>query len=131
MFVNERGNTCFDMKAMIPFAAGWIANPPEPDPAGLAVIQQLVQAGAEADEPATDQGMTPLMAACRWRDVESAEILLAAGADPNRRMLGGQVTSLMLACDFEDVPRAGPGPALPLAKLLIEAGADVNAQVWP
>ncbi|PRW55904.1 ankyrin repeat [Chlorella sorokiniana] len=114
----------------MPFAANRIANPPGPDPKGLAVLRQLLQAGAEADEPSTPQGMTPLMAACRWRNLEAARLLLAAGAAPNRCMLEGpgQVTSLMLACDFEDVPWPGPGPAMPLVKLLIEAGADVNVQ---
>ncbi len=127
----------WDVKQAL-LAFGWAqVTAPGPDPAALIVLRQLLRAGADLEEMARD-GSAALHLACRWRDLEAVQLLLAAGADPNVRM-GGRPdgpTALIVACDFEDVPWPGSsdrpghlGWAAPVVKLLIDAGADVNAVV--
>jgi ankyrin repeat protein len=48
------------------------------------VMEALLDAGADVDG-ATVQGVTPLMSAAAFGEMESVRLLLARGADPNRR----------------------------------------------
>ncbi|MCG6870125.1 MAG: thioredoxin fold domain-containing protein [Gammaproteobacteria bacterium] len=70
-----------------------------------------------AQERHDPTGESPLMLAVRERRVGSVEVLLDAGADPDRRNRSGE-TSLHLAV------RGDPD----IIKLLLEAGANPNAQ---
>lgn len=47
-------------------------------------LELLLRRGAPVD-PRSPQGQTPLMMAARWGDQRSADVLLAAGADPTLR----------------------------------------------
>lgn len=93
---------------------------PEPD---TGHARQLAVAGDAALLELTAQqqhdltGESPLMIAVRERRVDAVEVLLDAGADPDRRNRSGE-TSLHLAVGGD------PG----MLKLLLEAGANPNAQ---
>lgn len=71
----------------------------------------------ELDYTVLRGGSTPLLFAARSGDVESARLLLAAGADVNETLPDG-MTALVLAA------HSGNGSA---ARLLLEKGADPNA----
>ena len=68
-----------------------------------------------------EKGSTALMKAAETGQVETAQSLLAAGANPN--LLGGErsTSALVLAAMSGD---------LPMMKVLIAGGADVNLKVW-
>ena len=70
--------------------------------------------------PATPGGMTPLLYAARDGRIESAKLLLVAGAKVNQADANG-ITPLLMALTNQQ---------LPLARLLVEHGADVNAADW-
>jgi ankyrin repeat protein len=52
--------------------------------AGLEIIRGLVAAGAQLDSPS---GNSPLYSAAQWGDLELTQLLLKAGADPNKACL--------------------------------------------
>lgn len=56
--------------------------------ADLEATRRLLRAGADADRPDAD-GTTPLYAAAVRGDADIAEVLLGAGADPNRESGNG------------------------------------------
>jgi ankyrin repeat protein len=84
-------------------------------------------------DPLLDTGCTPLLRATLANDMEVVEALLAKGASPNIDAMG--VTPFLVAAGFGTGPRggiatAGAGSASkPLMDLLLQHGADVNAQV--
>lgn len=95
-----------------------------------AVIDELLAAGADVDGADATTGNTALLLGVARGHVHVVEKLLRAGADPNARSQG-LTTPLMAAAKgpgasdrgLEDVP-SNPE----LVKLLIEAGADLDAQ---
>ena len=76
---------------------------------------RLLQSGAKPDA-ANDYGVTPLYLACTNRNTGMVKALLQAGADAKGKLVSGE--SVLMNC-----VRTG---ALEAAKLLIDAGADVN-----
>jgi len=116
------------------------------------VIAKAIRAGEEIDKPGTDfWAETPLQGAVRSRQHDVAKLLLAAGADPSRKSLkrgrntplhdaardrDDQMVALLLQhkADFDAAEEAGRTPlvvavemhALPVARRLIEAGADAK-----
>lgn len=93
------------------------------------VVAALLEAGAKA--AVTDASeVTPLHRACQWGAVESAKLLLKAGADPEspahyRSAQGresGTLTPLMRASIYWDVEKAKQ-----VVDVLLEHGADVYA----
>ncbi len=81
-------------------------------------LQRLVEQKAAADAPQAD-GTTGLHWAARWDDLDSARLLLDAGADPTLSNRAG-ITPLYLA--------ALNGSA-PMIKALLDSGADPNTRV--
>jgi ankyrin repeat protein len=81
------------------------------------VVKSLVDAGAAVDARASDGIISGLTALMMTSDVEKARALLAVGADVNARATFGD-TPLMVAALRGETDRV---------KILIEAGADVNA----
>src|SRR5205823_6613934 len=86
-----------------------------------AVVNRGSAGGTSADMPYVSEvergGSTPLLFAARQGDLESAKLLLAAGADVNEKAPDGY-TVLMLAS------HSGHGA---LASFLLDKGADPNA----
>jgi len=84
------------------------------------------------NDPLQDTGCTPLLRAVLANDMEIVQVLLAKGASPNIKAMG--LTSLLVAAGAVSGPRGGPGaasagPNIVLMDLLLQHGADVNAQV--
>lgn len=82
------------------------------------IIQQLLKAGADINQPENDLGDTPLMQASLWSKDAAVEQLLIAGADVNKRNKAGW-TALMKAVN-SGTPET--------VQLLIEHGADKTAK---
>jgi len=80
-------------------------------------------------DPLLDTGCTPLLRAVIGNDMEVIQALLAKGASPNINAMG--LTSFLVAAGAGGGGRggAGGGANLALLDLLLEHGADVNAQV--
>ena len=86
-------------------------------------------------DPLLDTGCTPLLRAAIANDMEVVQSLLAKGASPNIKAMG--VTSFLVAAGVGTGPRGGAGPAAAsaggaataLMDLLLQYGAEVNAQV--
>jgi len=73
-------------------------------------------------------GTTPLFRATQAADMEVIRALLAKGANPNINTMG--FTPFLLAAGVDPAGRGGGGaPNTALMDLLIQHGADVNAQV--
>jgi ankyrin repeat protein len=74
-------------------------------------------------------GCTPLFRATQGADVEVIRALLANGANPNINTMG--FTPFLLAAGVDPAGRTGGGgaPNTAIMDLLIQHGADVNAQV--
>lgn len=81
------------------------------------VIRLCLIAGVDPDGPAS--GMTPLILASSFGNIEAAKVLVLAGANVNARDETGS-TAILRA--------AGRCEATELIELLIKAKADVNAQ---
>jgi ankyrin repeat protein len=85
-------------------------------------------------EPLLDTGATPLLRATIANDMEVVQALLAKGASPNINAMG--VTPFLVAAGVGGGgQRGGPGAtraggeAIALMDVLLQHGADVNAQV--
>jgi ankyrin repeat protein len=80
-------------------------------------------------DPLLDTGCTPLLRAVIGNDMEVIQALLAKGASPNINAMG--VTPFLVAAGVGGGGRGGPGGGanVALLDLLLEHGADVNAQV--
>lgn len=89
-------------------------------------------------DPLLDTGCTPLLRATLGNDIEVVKALLAKGASPNVNAMG--VTPFLVAAGIGTGARAsgvqagGPaaasaGASIALMDLLLQHGADVNAQV--
>jgi ankyrin repeat protein len=93
----------------------------------------LLDAGADVNQ-VTRYGWSPLLAATQNRNYRLAKFLIERGADVNRANKGGW-TPLYLATDNRnleggDYPTRAPDmDHLEYIELLLDAGADVNAQV--
>ncbi|HEU4620070.1 MAG TPA: ankyrin repeat domain-containing protein [Gammaproteobacteria bacterium] len=97
--------------------------------------KSLVDGGADIDLPDPD-GVTPLLSAVLSAHFDTAKYLVEAGANVNKWDWWGR-TPLYAAIDYDTIPHGGR-PDLPsldatsslaLAKLLIDRGANVNAQL--
>ena len=77
-------------------------------------------------DPLLDLGATPLLRAIIGNDVEVVQLLLARGASPNINAMG--VTPFLVAAGAGGGQRGGPA-AIALMDVLLQHGADVNAQV--
>jgi ankyrin repeat protein len=95
----------------------------------------LIKAKADINMPDPD-GTTPLIVALMNMRFDMASYLISAGADVNRWDFYGN-TPLYVAIDMNNLPRGGR-PDLPsvdnatglqVAAMLLEKGADVNAQL--
>ena len=95
----------------------------------------LIKAKADINKPDPD-GTTPLILALMNMRFDMAAYLVSAGADVNRWDFYGN-TPLYVAIDMNNLPRGGR-PDLPsvdnttglqVAAMLLEKGADVNAQL--
>src|SRR5712691_9624159 len=84
-----------------------------------AVVEELVKRGADV-KAGSKTGFTPLMFAAQQDDVESARILISAGANPNevRPKSGNSYTPLIIASAMGHAD---------VAELLLDKGADPNA----
>jgi ankyrin repeat protein len=81
-------------------------------------------------DPLQDLGATPLLRAIIGNDMEVVQLLLAKGASPNINAMG--VTPFLVAAGAGGGQRGGPvgnGAAFALLDVLLQHGADVNAQV--
>ena len=76
-------------------------------------------------DPLLDLGATPLLRATMANDMEVVQALLAKGASPNINAMG--VTPFLVAAGVGGGQRGGQATAL--LDVLIQHGADVNAQV--
>jgi ankyrin repeat protein len=86
--------------------------------------------GGRFNDPLLNTGATPLLRAVMGNDMETIEALLAKGANPN--IFGMGTTPFLLAAGVNSYGRRGGGEGTGTPKLLdlmIEHGADVNAQV--
>jgi ankyrin repeat protein len=83
-----------------------------------AVVEELVRRGADV-HAGSKTGFTPLMFAAQQDDVESARILISAGANPNevRPKSGNSYTPLIIASAMGNAK---------VAELLLDKGADPN-----
>jgi ankyrin repeat protein len=84
-----------------------------------ALLNRLLKAGADPNEPLSAAGDTALMMAARTGTVAAVRLLLEAGANVNAKESWGGTTPLMWA--------ASEGHA-DAARMLIAAGADVSAR---
>jgi ankyrin repeat protein len=81
-------------------------------------------------DPLLDTGATPLLRATIANDMEVVQALLARGASPNINAMG--VTPFLIAAGVGGGQRGGGvtgGAAFALMDVLLQHGADVNAQV--
>jgi uncharacterized protein len=84
-----------------------------------AILNRLMQAGADPNAPISQTGDTPLMIAARTGTIDAVRVLLDHGAKVNVKETWGGTTALMWA-----VSERHPD----VARLLLDRGADVNAK---
>jgi ankyrin repeat protein len=85
----------------------------------------LLEAGAEVDAPGGQGAFTPMYAAVCRADLEKVRLLIAWGADVDHKITtGDRDTFLHQVARRQELPVAD---AVSMIKLLIDAGADVNA----
>jgi ankyrin repeat protein len=84
-----------------------------------AVIEKLIQAGADPNAPLSSYNDTALMFAARTGKTEAVKVLLDNGAKVNAIETWGNTSALMWA-----VSEVHPA----VVKLLVDRGADVNAR---
>jgi ankyrin repeat protein len=97
--------------------------------------RHLIDGGADVDL-ADPKNVTPLFLAVDNFHFDTAKVLLEAGANPNKWDWQGR-TPLYSAVDVNTLPRGGrpdrpstdETSALDIIRLLLEAGANVNAQL--
>ncbi|MEQ1582306.1 MAG: ankyrin repeat domain-containing protein, partial [Steroidobacteraceae bacterium] len=97
--------------------------------------RHLLAAGADIDMPDPD-GTTPLVIALLNLHFDFARVLIESGADVNRWDFFGR-TPLYVAIDMNALPRGGRAdlppvddtPALAIAEMLLQRGANRNAQL--
>jgi len=135
-----------------PIASTGTAQPPL---SYMEIVRALLDAGADVNaslnmhrpsrggnsgrfiDPLLGTGCTPLLRATMGADTEVVQALLAKGAQPNINAMG--LTPFLVAAGVGTGNRGGTGLAaassagqpvnMPLVQLLLEHGADVNAQV--
>lgn len=103
----------------------------------VATVRLILDAGADPNEGTTEHGNALVIAGASGH-VDLALHLLAAGGDPNsadesgltalHHAVGGGL-SLMDGVIYDPVYRIRPANSTELARALLEAGADVNAQI--
>jgi len=127
-----------------------------PGPSNMEMINMLLAAGVDPNpqlnmhrpsrggnsgrfiENLRSTGCTPLLRAAEARDIEVARVLLEKGANPNINTMG--LTAFLVAAGVgPGTTRAGTGlaaagavggaPSIPLMDLLLQHGADINAQI--
>ena len=86
-----------------------------------AILERLLQAGADPNAPLSQSGDTALMMAARTGKLDTLRVLLDHKANVNAIETWGGTTALMWAVS-ERHPEA--------AKLLVDRGADVNAKSY-
>jgi ankyrin repeat protein len=87
-------------------------------------LENLLDSHPDSARSVASDGFSPLGLACFFGQVTAARLLLAAGADPNQPADNPtRVMPLHSAAASTD-----PSAAVPLCKLLLEAGAQVNAR---
>lgn len=93
---------------------------------GAETVVRLIEAGADpnCEEEQFGTGRTPLYAACLSNRVQVIEALLNHGADPNKRFTYHSPVDGRVEADAVAIHYASSAEAV---KLLIDAGADVNA----
>jgi len=97
--------------------------------------QHLIDGGADVDL-ADPKNVTPLFLAVDNFHFDTAKVLIEAGANPNKWDWQGR-TPLYSAVDVNTLPRGGrpdrpstdETPAIEIIRMLLEAGANVNAQL--
>ena len=82
------------------------------------VAEDLIKTGNVDINAPNDHEDTPLLMACENQNVYLVEILLKAGADPNRKLLNG----------FAPLHYAASEGNYPIAKALLAGGADSNVR---
>lgn len=80
------------------------------------VVEALLRTGQTDIDAPNDEGETPLLLACRNQNAYLVEILLKAGADPNRKLLDGFSPLHYAASEGNDA----------IARALLQGGADGN-----
>jgi len=93
----------------------------------LTRIQRYAQRGANLNLARTNDGLTPLMLACRTLNTEAMECLILRHASVKARDKAGQTPLHQLGADWgtsQDIDLAAWKQAL---NLLLKAGADLNA----
>jgi len=84
-----------------------------------AILERLIQAGADPNAPLSEKGNTALMMAARTGKADAVKVLLDHGAQVNAKETWGGTTALMSAAAER---HSG------VVKLLVEHGADVNVK---
>ncbi len=84
-----------------------------------AILERLIQAGADPNAPVSKTGDTALMMAARTGKLDATKVLLDHGAQVNAKETWGGTTALMWAVS-ERHPE--------VVQLLVEHAADVNAK---
>jgi ankyrin repeat protein len=106
----------------------WMVKPPPQPPdisihqaakeGNIVAVKQHLAAGTNANVWDKQLGETPLLKAASWGHKETAELLIANGADVNAKNRNGSTP----------LHNAAIGGHNEIVKLLIAAGADVNAK---
>ena len=94
---------------------------------GPQVLRLLVQHGADPSQRAPD-GEPPLIEALRTRNVATAELLVALGADPNASMGPDEPSSLMRLVSGCSSRRPCSPDTLKMVEFLLAHGADPNGR---